>query len=148
MGQLERLQIITKKCCESLNLHLIDVEIKGDRNKPLYIIFADTEKGITLGECTQLSRAIQDEVDFSDDFPEKYQLDVSSPGLEKPLIEDFQYTKTLGKDISLKIIKENNSIIGKLRAFDKNNLSLEDKKGNIINYSRDKIIEAKVKLKW
>lgn len=148
MGQLEKLKALTEQCCQNLSLYLIDVKIKGDRNKPLYEIFADTEKGITLGECAELSRAIQDELDFTDDFPEKYRLDVSSPGLETPLREDFQFAKTLGRNISLKIIEENHNIIGKLKSFNKDILSLEDKKGNVAEYSRDKIIEAKVKLQW
>ena len=148
MGQLEKLRVFTEKCCQNFNLFLVDVELKGDRNKPLYLVYVDTEKGVTLDECTKLSRAIQDEIDFSDDFPEKYRLDVSSPGLETPLQKDFQFAKTLGRDISLKIIEENENIIGKLKSFDKDILLLEDKKGNETEYSRDKIIEAKVKLQW
>ena len=40
---------------------------------------------------------IQDEIDFDDDFPQKYRLDVSSPGLDKPLVYDFQFKRTIGK---------------------------------------------------
>lgn len=148
MGQLEKLHEITRKCSEDLNLYLIGVELKGDRKKPLYVVLADTEKGITVEECTKLSRAIQDEIDFLEGFPEKYRLDVSSPGLDKPLMVDFQFKKNIGKDLILKIKEENKKIIGKLTFFDKNILSIEDENGNVKEYSRDIIIEAKVKLQW
>ena len=148
MRQFERLKELIEKCCSNLDVYLVDVEIKGDINRPTYMVYADTEKGITLDECTKLSRSIQDEIDFLDEFPERYRLDVSSPGLEKPLREDFQYVKTIGKNISLKIKEEKKNIIGKLKSFDKDFISLEDKNGKVINYSRDEIIEAKVKLQW
>lgn len=148
MNQHDKLRAITEKCCEGLGLYLVDLEIKGDLNKPFYFIFADTESGITLKECANLSRAIQDEIDFSDDFPIKYRIDVSSPGLERPLVEDFQFKKNLGKTLNLKIKEENKNIIGKLNAVGKNSLSIEDKNGNVIEYPREIIIEAKIKLQW
>ena len=148
MGQFEKLKEIIEKCCKVLDVYLIDVEITGDRNRPTYMVYADTEKGITLDQCATLSRNIQDEIDFIDEFPERYRLDVSSPGLEKPLHGDFQFRKTLGKNISLKIKEEKKNIIGKLKSFNKDFIFLEDKNGKVINYSREEIIEAKVKLQW
>jgi ribosome maturation factor RimP len=133
-----------------MQLHLIDLEIKGDKNKPLYQVFADTEKGVTLDECAQLSRLIQDEIDIDEDFPQKYRLDVSSPGLDKPLIEDFQFSRTIGKDITFQILekKSKKNIVGKLKSFDKDILILENIKGNEEHFVRHDIGEVKVKLQW
>ncbi len=150
MTSYEKLRNITEELCVGMHIHLVDLEVKGDKNKPLYQVFADSEKGITLGECEQLSRLIQDEIDIDEDFPLKYRLDVSSPGLDKPLIEDFQLSRNIGKEIILKMRKEESkkNIVGKLKSFNNDTFVLEDKKGNETNFSRVDIEEVKVKLQW
>ena len=150
MYYLSKLRKIAENLCDDMNLHLVDVEEKGNKNMPLFLVFADTEKGITLGECEKLSRAIQDEIDFSDDFPVKYRLDVSSPGLDKPLVEDYQFSRNMGKNISLKMknIDANKKIVGKLKSFNENLIILEDHKGQEQNFKRGDIIQAKVELQW
>jgi ribosome maturation factor RimP len=150
MNYLSRLREVTENLCNDMNLHLVDVEEKGNKNMPLFLVYADTEKGITLGECEKLSRAIQDELDFSDDFPVKYGLDVSSPGLDKPLLEDYQFTRNMGKNISLKMknIDANKKIVGKLKSFNEKLITLVDHKGRELNFKRGDIIQAKVELQW
>ena len=150
MSYLSRLREIAENLCEDMNLHLVDVEEKGNKNLPLFLVFADTEKGITLGECEKLSRAIQDEIDFSDDFPVKYRLDVSSPGLDKPLVEDYQFSRNMGKNISLKIKNSdvNKKIVGKLKSFNEKLIILEGPKGQELNFKRGDIIQANVELQW
>ena len=150
MSYLSKLREIAENLCDDMNLHLVDVEEKGNKNIPLFLVLADTEKGITLGECEKLSRAIQDEVDFSDDFPVKYGLDVSSPGLDKPLVEDYQFTRNMGKNISLKMknIDANKKIVGKLKSLTDEIITLEDNKGQQNEFTRADIVEARVELKW
>lgn len=150
MNRLDKLRDITQRLCDNMNLYLIDVEEKGNKNNPLFLVFADTDKGITLGECERLSRAIQDEIDFSEEFPQKYRLDVSSPGLDKPLTENFQLTRNIGKDISIKMKNKdvNKKIVGKLKSFTNKFITLEDNKGQQKEFTRADIVEARVELKW
>lgn len=147
---LDKLREITLRLCKEMSLHLVDIEEKGNKNIPLFLVYVDTEKGVTLGECEKLSRSIQDEIDYSDDFPIKYGIDVSSPGLDRPLVENFQFIRNIGKDISLKMknIDANKKIVGKLKSIDDKMITLEDKKGNELNYTRKDVIEAKVELQW
>lgn len=150
MTQIETLQEIVEDICKENKLFLVELEYKGDKNNPLIQVFADSEKGISVGECETVSRAIQDEIDFNDQFPEKYRLDVSSPGLDKPLIHNFQFTKNLNKQLTVKIEAEkgHEEKNGALKAFDAQFLTLLDKKENEVTIERSKIIEAKVKLQW
>lgn len=150
MNREDQLREIVSTICSEMSLYLIDLEVKGDKNNPLYMVYADTENGITLGECEKLSRAIQDEIDFDERFPRRYRLDVSSPGLDRPLIEDFQFKKNIDKDIAVKISHEDSvkNVTGTLKTFDADTLNLEDKKGNHFSVQRKDILEAKVKLQW
>ncbi|MCB0282414.1 MAG: ribosome maturation factor RimP [Calditrichae bacterium] len=150
MNREDQLNKIVSDRCLEMGLYLVDLEIKGDKNNPLFLVFADKEDGITLGECEKLSRAIQDEIDFNDDFPVKYRLDVSSPGLDRPLKEDFQFKKNINKNLDVKISHEDSvkKMVGTLKSFDSDTLSLEDSKGHGFIVQRKDILEAKVKLQW
>jgi len=150
MNREEKLRGIVEAICSDMQLFLVEMEIKGNKNNPLIQIYADNEKGITLEQCVQVSRAIQDEIDFDDDFPIKYRLDVSSPGLDRPLVNDFQFRRNIGKKVSLKLAGKdsNKRIENTLKYVDEKILVLEDKNGNEQKFNRDEILDARIKLQW
>lgn len=150
MNREDQLKKIVSDICSDMGLYLVDLEVKGDKNNPMYMVYADTDDGVTLGECEKLSRAIQDEIDFNDEFPVKYRLDVSSPGLDRPLKEDFQFKKNINKNLEVKISHEDSvkKLVGTLKSYDSDALSLEDNKGHGFIVQRKDILEAKVKLQW
>lgn len=84
-------QIITP-LLNSENIELIEIELKGAIGNQLLRIFVDVEGGIQLNHCVELSRKISDLLDIEDIIPGKYRLEVSSPGVERPLktVKDFQ----------------------------------------------------------
>ena len=69
---------LARKACDDLKLHLVEVKIRGDRHKPVFEVFADSETGITLGECENLTRALQDYLDMDESIFGDYRLNVSS----------------------------------------------------------------------
>lgn len=73
-----------------------------DRNKILRI-YIDTEQGVTVSDCTQVSRQISAMLDVDEPLQGKYMLEVSSPGLDRPLFEIAQYEKQVGKRIKLRL---------------------------------------------
>ena len=77
--------------CKENDCFLIDLKVKGGRNNMVIQVFADTEDGITLGQCEKINRLIQDDLDMDESFTRYYRLDVSSPGLDRPLVHDFQF---------------------------------------------------------
>ena len=87
---------------------------------------------------------------MSEIVPPNYRLDVSSPGLDKPLIYDFQLKRNIGRDLELvyQTDDKKTKFIGQLDSFNENEIILKDKKGKISGYDRDKIIQVKIKLKW
>ena len=146
-----RVQIkeLAKKACDELNLILIDVLIRGDQRNPIFEVFADSEDGITLGQCEALTRNIQDQLDMSDPGQQNYRLNVSSPGIDRALEFDFEFKKNIGKNLNIKLQKsdDKNQITGKLTDFNENELELEID-GKKQRVARDSIAEAKVKIQW
>lgn len=77
-------------------------------------VFIDKAEGISIIECLQISRFIEQELDRE---IEDFQLSVSSPGLNKPFVVREQYLKNIGKEIVVKL-KDGKKIKGKFIAFD------------------------------
>jgi ribosome maturation factor RimP len=71
---------------------LVAVEIAGDGHGTIVRLFIDKPNGVTITDCAQISRALSPELDVADPIPGEYRLEVSSPGIERPVetLADFQ----------------------------------------------------------
>ncbi len=132
-----------------MQLRLVDVQVQGSISKPIFNIFADSENGITLGQCTDLARQIQDELDMDTAIARDYRLNVSSPGLDRPLSQDWEFQKNIGNNLKIQFKDEETSkeAAGKLVSWDKDNIEIEIN-GETKQIPREHIIKAKVKLQW
>jgi len=149
MDLRQKLEEIALPLCEKMGIFLVEIRIKGTAQNPVYQVFADTENGITLAECEQLSRAIKDELDMDLSLPDRYRLDVSSPGLERPLVHDFEFKKNMGQQLRVLVAsdEEDYAIEGKLTGFDKEEIEIETK-DKTERIRRDQIKQARVQLRW
>ena len=90
---LEKVETLVKSCCCQLDVDCVDFDVKRRRDSFVIDILADRPKGgITLGECAVLNRRITEILDIEEIMSDEYNVEVSSPGLDRPLItkEDFQ----------------------------------------------------------
>jgi len=127
---------------------LVDVELTGSSRKLLIRIFIDKENGVTLDDCGKFSRALSALLDVEDPVPMAYVLEVSSPGLDRPLkaLKDFQ--RSIGKlvrVITKARIEENNVFTGRLTSVEGENitLSFNDKE---IEIPLDQISKARLEI--
>lgn len=145
----KKIEMLAKQACDDLNLFFIEVRIRGERRQPIFEIFADTEPGITLKECEILTRELQDRIDMDESFSGNYRLNVSSPGLDRPLVQDFEFKRNIGQQLIIKLQSAEGTIekIGELTGFDETSLQLLSD-GNPETINRSDIKEVKVKIKW
>lgn len=145
----EQLEKIVRPACEELGLRLVELDVQGGKRNPVINVYADTDDGITLGQCTDLTRRIRDELDLDDILRENYRLNVSSPGLDRPLQEDWEFKKSINKELRVVYSEDEKSleVTGKLTAFDANKLVIENK-GTVTEIPRAQIVRAKIKLQW
>jgi ribosome maturation factor RimP len=87
---------------ESENLELIDVECLKMKTRWVVRIFMDKEGGVTLDDCTAISHQVGDILDVNDVPPGPYTLEVSSPGLDRPLVKDKDFINYRGSKVSIK----------------------------------------------
>lgn len=135
--------------CRQNGAFLLDMEVKGGGRNRLVILTVDTEQGITLAECQTLSNEVSDLFYRKDVYSDGYRLEVTSPGVDKPLEHPFEFRRNIGRDLQVIYYdgSEEKEIVGNLTAYDENQLELRmDEKGFKIPVTS--LRRVQVKLKW
>ena len=116
---------------EPMGIEIVEVEAKVTKN-PYITVYIDTENGVDLDTCEKFHNAIDpvlDEIDASNGAT--YTLNVSSPGLDRPLKTDRDFQKRIGKDVEVKLftpLQGKKFFECKLVDYDGKNVTLNDGK--------------------
>lgn len=87
---------------------LFIVEIKFNPANKKLEIFLESDTSLTVGQCAKINRYLQNHIDENGWLGEKYILDVSSPGLGKPLLLKRQYVKNVGRNVKVSFKESGN----------------------------------------
>ena len=101
MSIKEHLEVLLNPLLEEGDLFLVDLSIKSSKVSQKVIILIDSDEGITIQECTSISRRLAKQLEELDVFAEAYTLEVSSPGLDQPLVLLRQYQKNIGRNLKV-----------------------------------------------
>lgn len=108
MSKLNTAQIVTeftKPIAEELNYELVDVEFIKEAGNWFLRIYIDKDGGITTDDCEILSRRLSDILDEKDPIEQSYFLEVSSPGLDRPLKKESDFEKYKDNDVEVRLYK-------------------------------------------
>ena len=78
---------------------LVDMNVRGESGSSVLEIYVDTDEGITADQCAVISRGLSTELDIQDILNGRYRLEVSSPGLDRPLKLGRQFAKNIGRTL-------------------------------------------------
>ena len=126
---------------DEMQIEIVEVEFKQGR-EPALTVYIDTENGVDLNTCEAFHRAIDpvlDEVDPTFGLP--YTLNVSSPGLDRPLKTERDYNKCMGKKVEIKLfapMQGKKFFEATLVGFDEHCVSVDDN-GNVLKLEKSKI---------
>lgn len=90
-----------KNTVEQLGFLLIEINFRGNENDLVLEIFIDNEVGIITSDCVDVSRACGDLIESENLIESKYRLDVSSPGIDRPLMYIQQFQKNIDRFFEL-----------------------------------------------
>ena len=91
---------------EENGFELVDVEYVKEGSNYYLRVYADKPDGITIDDCVLVSRALNPKLDaYEKEFKDAYILEVSSPGLLRPLKKDKDFARNLGKMVEIKLFK-------------------------------------------
>ena len=122
-----KLLVLIEPVVEALGLQLwgIDIVVRG-RDKTLRV-YIDSDKGVQLADCETVSRQISSIFDVEDPVSGMYTLEVSSPGLDRPLFKAEQYAQYLGGTVKVKLrhsFEGRRNYKGTLRAVENDEVKL------------------------
>ncbi|MCK5710607.1 MAG: ribosome maturation factor RimP [Deltaproteobacteria bacterium] len=87
-------------------LELFDIEFKSQGQKGVLRIFIDKDEGVTIDDCTVISRELGTLLEVHEVIPGSYTLEISSPGLTRPLRKPSDYIRFKGKTVKIKTIED------------------------------------------
>lgn len=99
---LESVRRIAAPLAAQEGLELVDVEIGGAGGRQTLRLFIDKPGGVSLDDCTEVSRAVSAALDVEDPIAGAYDLEVSSPGLDRPLRTPEHFEKFKGSKVRVK----------------------------------------------
>jgi ribosome maturation factor RimP len=94
-----RIEDVVAPVVRQHGLVLVDVEWRGDRRRGILRVFVDKAGGVGIDDCGRLSREIGDLLDAEGVIEQAYDLEVSSPGLDRQLRKDREFQWALGKPV-------------------------------------------------
>ena len=95
------LEQLLEPALKEKSVELVELSISGNTRRYVLRLFVDRPSGISIGECAQLSRYLADVLDTKDPIQGSYVLEVSSPGLTRPLKSTRDFERALGKKVRL-----------------------------------------------
>lgn len=116
---------------EELGYTIWDVEYEKIGAEYHLTITIDSEAGIGIEDCEKMSRAIDPVLDEHDPIKDEYHLDVSSPGIERVIKNDFHLSKCIGERVIARLfapIEGQKAIVGTLKSYDGEQIVLETDK--------------------
>lgn len=127
---------------EQHQFELVDVEYVKEAGSWYLRAYIDKEGGITVDDCEIISRTLSDWLDKEDFIEDSYILEVSSPGLGRPLKKDKDFERSLGDEVELKLFKARNKqkdFAGILKAYDKETVTIAMDDGTEEAFTRAEI---------
>jgi ribosome maturation factor RimP len=140
---LSEIEQLARKITESEGLELMDLEYKTGQSRSLLRIFIDKNGGVTLHDCENVSRQLSAVLDVNDLVKGAYVLEVSSPGVDRPLRTDHDYQRSVGRTVRISYEEDGKilQIMGLLKNIDPDFVTLQHD-GSDQQIRRDQIKRA------
>ena len=147
---------IIQQAVEAAGFEFVGIQDLGQDGARIVRVYIDSERGITLDDCQKVSKQISMSLDVTEPEPitGRYQLEVSSPGIERPLFTLDHYKKVIGKRLQIKllpqsVVRARRRYAGKLMAIEDENILLQTEEEDLpVKIAYVEIESAKLKADW
>lgn len=103
MRTTDALNAILEPVIEGMGCELVGIEFRPNPKNSLLRIYIDKPDGVTVDDCALVSRQVSGVLDVEDPIPGRYTLEVSSPGLDRPIFKASDYERFAGERIRLRL---------------------------------------------
>lgn len=138
----QRTEALLLPLMEEHRFELVDVEFVKEAGTWFLRAYIDKPGGITIDDCEVVSRALSDMLDEENFIEETYILEVSSPGLGRPLKKEKDFERSLGESVEVRLFRameKQKEFTGILKAWDKDTVTLEFEDEAVLTIERANI---------
>lgn len=138
----EKTEALLMPMMKEHQFELVDVEFVKEAGNWFLRVYIDKPGGITIDDCELISRALSDKLDEEDFIVESYILEVSSPGLGRPLKKEKDFVRSQGQSVEVKLfrpIEKQKEFTGILKSWDKDTVTLEFEEEAVLTIERANI---------
>ena len=146
----DRVNELIAKYLEERNIEVVDIFYRREHQGMVLRLLVDTPSGITINECEGLNNFLSETLDNEGVIQDRYILEVSSPGLDRPITSDKDFERSVGKRLDIttyELIDERRTHQGFLIGMDKDNVVIESN-GISTLVPRGKIAKAVLKIEF
>lgn len=133
-AQREKMIEMLEPVVESLGYELVLLDFNASSKHGLLRLYIDAPGGITLEDCERVSREVAARLDVEDPIPAAYQLEVSSPGLDRPLVKPAHFERFIGRQAKVQLLVPQDGrrkFAGHIRAAGETSVRLETPEGPV-----------------
>ncbi len=145
---IQNIKDLAEPLASERNLFIVDVELKTGSGRPEVWVLLDTEQGnLNIDHCSEISKELGFLMEAHELLDNKYFLNVSSPGLSRPLSDKRQYKKNEGRVAKIKFKKESGEytkIEGVITGVHKHTVAITDKEETETKIPFESIAETKI----
>ncbi|MEU0085777.1 ribosome maturation factor RimP [Streptomyces sp. NPDC006274] len=151
--QSDRLRGLLEPLVSAAGLDLEEIEVSRAGRRRMLRITVDSDDGVELDACAELSRALSEKLDETDAMGEgEYVLEVSSPGADRPLTQHRHYVRATGRLVKLQL-HESGELVARILTVDDEGLDLEvpgvkGRKPTTRRVAFDEIAKARVEIEF
>lgn len=145
---------LSRSAATELDLELVEVEVKGQRNRRVVRVVVDGEDGVDVDAIASLSRTVSTGLDEDEELiPGAYTLEVTSPGVDRPLTSPRHWRRNLGRQVHVVWTKgsgdnvQTKDVTGKLHEAEDDHVVV-NVKGRMVSIDLAAVERAKVVLPW
>ena len=144
-----RIKEIALKAAADCGVEFVHLEIAGTKRNQIIRIFADKEGGITIEDCSNVSKAVEAAMDADDFMPAAYFLEVSSPGLDRELYSLADFEKFAGKLAKIKMKPDFDgpkALNGRIVKIEGSDISFNDRTAGELVFPYESVAKANLKI--
>lgn len=146
---LDRVRAIARDIVEFEGLEMVHLEMKSEAGGRVLRLYIDREGGVTLDDCSRISRQLSARLDVDDPIPHRYTLEVSSPGLDRPLHSDDDFRRFAGRNVRVTThepIDGRRNYSGRLVGLAEGAVRLALENGGEVAIPRDRVARARLEI--
>jgi ribosome maturation factor RimP len=123
----ETLEKPASKLAKTRGLHLLRINVRGSASTPVIEVLLDGDRLVSIEDCAIVSTGLDSLIESEKLVRGNYRLDVMSPGIDEPLVEDYQFQRNLGRSVEAHYqdAGEHHTLHGHLRTCDVNTVGIE-----------------------